>query len=262
MKKPISRRDFLRLAATGAGVLAFNELLAACGADELPTNTSLPPTDVPTATDEPTLTNTVQSPTNTPEATVEKPDSTATSEPSPTDTDIPNPDLVVVRNGDPDQMVRKAIAMIGGMEKYVFRGADVIVKPNICVDFRTHDWAATTNPWVVGTIVKMCFEAGAARVRVMDQTWKRNMTKAYQESGIQQQVEAAGGEMEWMPLEKFVSVPAPNAIELKAFDFYDEFLSTDVFYQCSCCQASYGCKINPCDEKLDGNYQGPPDHPS
>jgi len=75
----------------------------------------------------------------------------------------------------------------------------------------------------------MSFEAGAARVRVLDQTWKRNMTKAYQESGIQEQVEAAGGEMEWMPLEKFVTTAAPQGIELKSFDIYDEILNTDVF---------------------------------
>ena len=126
-------------------------------------------------------------------------------------------------------MVRQALAAMGGMEKYVPNGSDVIIKPNVCVDFRNYEWAATTNPWVVGALVKMCFEAGASRVRVMDQTWKRNMTKAYQESGIQEQVEAAGGEMEWMPVEKFVSTPAPRGIELQTFDIYDEILNADVF---------------------------------
>jgi uncharacterized protein (DUF362 family) len=135
---------------------------------------------------------------------------------------------VVVRNGEPEQLVRQAIAAMGGMEKYVFEGADVIVKPNVCVDFRSYEWGATTNPWVVGELVRMAFEAGAGRVRVMDQTWRRNMTKAYQESGIQEQVEAAGGEMEWMPLEKFIATPAPRGIDLTSFDIYDEILNTDV----------------------------------
>ena len=222
MKKPISRRDFLRIAASGAGALA----LSACGADELLTNTSVPSTDQPTETAEPTGTNTPQPSTATPEevAAVES----ATPAPTATATDIPSPDLVVVRNGEPEQLVRQAIAAMGGMEKYVFAGADVIIKPNVCVDDRTYEWGATTNPWVVGELVRMCFEAGAGRVRVMDQTWKRNMTKAYQESGIQEQVEAAGGEMEWMPLDKFIATPAPQGIELTTFDIYDEILNTDV----------------------------------
>ena len=222
MKKPISRRDFLRLAASGAGALA----LSACGADELLTNTSVPATDQPTATTHPAGTDTPQPSTATPEEVAAA--ETATQEPTATATDIPAPDLVAVRNGEPEQLVRQAIAAMGGMEKYVFSGADVIIKPNVCVDFRTYEWGATTNPWVVGELVRMSFEAGAGRVRVMDQTWKRNMTKAYQESGIQEQVEAAGGEMEWMPLEKFIATPAPQGIELTTFDIYDEILNTDV----------------------------------
>lgn len=226
MKKQISRRDFLRLAATGAGALA----LSACGADELITNTSAPSTDQPTATVEPTATDTPQPLTATSEeVAATEVDPTATEEPTATATEVPSPDLVVVRNGEPEQLVRQAIAAMGSMEKYVFAGADVIIKPNVCVDFRSYEWGATTNPWVVGELVRMCFEAGAGRVRVMDQTWKRNMTKAYQESGIQEQVEAAGGEMEWMPTEKFVPVDAPQAVELKSFEIYDEILNTDVF---------------------------------
>jgi len=231
MKKPLSRRDFLRLAASGAGALALSELLAACGAGKIEsTNTSVPSTDLPTTTSEPIATDTIQPPTGTPEEmAVVKADPTTTHEPTTTATEVPAPDLVEVRNGEPEQMVRQAMAEMGGMKKYVTSGADVIIKPNVCVDFRSYEWGATTNPWVVGALVKMCFEAGAGRVRVMDQTWKRNMTKAYQESGIQEQVEAAGGEMEWMPLEKFVPVSAPNGVDLKSFDIYDEILKADVF---------------------------------
>ena len=230
MKKPLSRRDFLRLAGTGAGALALNEILTACGVEITPSDTKMSPTDQETATTEPTVTTEPLPTTQTPEetATIEF-DPTATPKPTITATEIPSPDLVVVRNGEPEQMVRQALKAMGGMEKYVSSGNDVIIKPNICVDFRSYEWAATTNPWVVGALVKMCFEAGAARVRVMDQTWKRNMTKAYQESGIQEQVEAAGGEMEWMPVEKFVATAAPQGIELQTFDIYDEFLNTDVF---------------------------------
>ncbi len=222
-KKKISRRDFLRLAATGTSALALSELLAACGIEELPASPSAVPTELSTATSAPTGTKTLQPATHTVE-----PEPTATEEPTATATEVPSPDLVVVRNGEPEEMVRQAILTMGGMEKFVPPGADVIIKPNVCVDFRSYEWGATTNPWVVGELVRMAFEAGASKVRVMDQTWKRGMTEAYIMSGIKEQVEAAGGEMEWMPLEKFVPTPALLGVEMTSFDIYDEILKTDV----------------------------------
>ncbi len=224
-EKKISRRDFLRLTAVGAASLG----LTACGADKLAEPAEGSPTPKASKTPLPTATGTPVPPTAT--ALTDSPaegESAPTTEPTPTATEVPPPDLVVVRNGEPEELVRAALEAIGGMERFVFQGADVIIKPNICVDFRTYEWGATTNPWVVGALVKLAFEAGAARVRVMDQTWKRNMTKSYQKSGIQEQVEAAGGEMEWMPLEKFIPTPAPQGVELTSFDVYDEVLKTDV----------------------------------
>ena len=41
----------------------------------------------------------------------------------------------------------------------------VIIKPNICVAYHTYKYAATTNPWVVAELVKLCLGAGAGRVR-------------------------------------------------------------------------------------------------
>ena len=40
-------------------------------------------------------------------------------------------------------------------------GDDVIVKPNICVDYHPPEYAATTNPTVVATLVTLCLGAGA-----------------------------------------------------------------------------------------------------
>lgn len=227
MKKPFSRRDFLRITATGAGALAFSELLAACGVDEIPpTHTSVPPNVPPTqaATQTPLPTITSQPPTM-----IVEPSPTNTAETTATPTEIPAPDLVVAHNGEPGQLVRQAIMAMGGMQKFIPKGADVILKPNVCVDNRTYEWAATTNPWVVGEVVKMCFEAGASNVRVMDQTWKRGMTEAYLMSGIMEQVEAAGGEMVWMPLEKFIPTELPLGRDLKSLDIYEDILNADVW---------------------------------
>ncbi len=226
MKESISRRDFLRLAATGAGALAIGEIFAACGVEEIPPTLTDLPTEAPTHAPPQTLSPTI---TAQPLTATAEPVVTLTSEPTATATAIPGPDLVAVHNGEPAQLVRQAIAAMGGMEKFVPKGADVIIKPNVCVDNRTYEWAATTNPWVVGELVRMSYEAGASHVRVMDQTWKRGMTEAYLISGITEQVEAAGGEMVWMPLEKFIPTELPLGKDLKSLDIYEDILNADVW---------------------------------
>ena len=64
-------------------------------------------------------------------------------------------------------MTRHAIAAIGGIERFVKPGNDVIIKPNICTATPL-EYAATTNPEVVAALVQLCLGAGAKRVRVMD----------------------------------------------------------------------------------------------
>ena len=83
--------------------------------------------------------------------------------------------LAVARGSVPAALTRTALAAIGGIERFVKDGDDVIVKPNICVDYHTFEYAATTNPEVVATLVELCLGAGARRVRVMDQPlWRES----------------------------------------------------------------------------------------
>lgn len=136
--------------------------------------------------------------------------------------------MVVARGGEPEELVRRALAALGGMERFVRPGDDVIVKPNICVAYHTYEYAATTNPWVVGALVKLCLEAGARRVRVMDFPFGGAPEEAYVRSGIQEQVVAAGGEMEIMPRFKFVATEIPQGLDLRRCYIYDEVLNADV----------------------------------
>jgi len=124
--------------------------------------------------------------------------------------------------------VRTVVAALGGMELFVPRGANVFVKPNICVAYHSYEYAATTNPWVVGTLVKMCFEAGAASVKVCDYPFGGTAQEGYAVSGIKDQVEANGGEMVYMPGFKYVAASIPNGIELKKTEVFDDLLKADV----------------------------------
>ncbi len=209
----VTRREFLRRMATGLGTLAGGWLLNACGAQKTPEPL---PTRIPPS---PTATKGVIS---TPAAT---PTETAVSTATPS---VAYPDLVVARGGEPEEMVQRALAALGGMEQFVRAGDDVIVKPNICVAYHTYEYAATTNPWVVAALVRLCLEAGARRVRVLDYPFGGGPEEAYVRSGIQEQVVAAGGEMEIMPQFKFVSTDIPQGLDLRQCDIYDDVLNADV----------------------------------
>ncbi len=138
------------------------------------------------------------------------------------------PDLVVARGASPEAITRAAIAELGGMGRFVKSGSEVIVKPNICVAYHSFDYAATTNPEVVGTIVKLCLEAGAKRVRVMDSPFGGTTEQAYAKSGIGDAVKAAGGQMEMMSNLKFEDVAIPNGRNIKKWKIYKDAVDPNV----------------------------------
>lgn len=216
----------LRLAA-GAGALTVQQLLAACS--PRPTSTPLPSlTGIPTEVVHPTSTVAPTNPTGTSAPVISATEATPTNTPVPQASPTPvNYDLVVVKNGEPEALVRKAIEAMGGMSKFIKPGAKVIIKPNICVDYHTYEYAATTNPWIVGALVKMCKEAGAGSVRVMDQPFGGTAKSAYAKSGIEEQVKANGGEMVIMSGYKYVPAKIPAGKHLKSTVLYDEFLKAD-----------------------------------
>ena len=213
--KKMTRREFLRFMAISLGAATFDHFLTACGLQ----STSAPPAAVPTAIPS---TSTAAMGT-TPAAT---PATLATEEASATP--FTKPDLAVARGGEPEEMVRWALAAFGGMETFVPKGARVVVKPNICVAYHTYEYAATTNPWVVGTLVKLAYEAGASRVQVFDFPFGGSAQEAYVRSGIEEQVKAAGGEMMPMPGFKYVSTDVPQGVDLKQTKAFKDALEADV----------------------------------
>lgn len=194
MHQGINRKEFLKLMMT-AGVSAAGLYLASCQRNSLsPSLGSKEPTPTPTTTSRP-----------------------------------PTP-VAIARNGEPEQLVRAAVDSLGGIRKFVSPGDNVIIKPNCCVDNLSYEYAATTNPFVVGALVKMALETGASRVRVMDNPFgeARTAEKAYQMSGITEQVVGAGGEMEVMTEMNFVQEDIPGAWYLRRVWVYREILEADV----------------------------------
>jgi len=101
------------------------------------------------------------------------------------------PEMAVAQGDDPRLLVRGAVAAIGGMQRFISRGDVVVVKPNVAWD-RVPEQAADTNPDVVAETVRLCLDAGAARVIVTDVTCNEPR-RCFQRSGIAAAVQAAGG---------------------------------------------------------------------
>ena len=212
----LSRRNFIRFLAASLGSLGSLYLAGCLNQDKLLSRSISPDKISPTPF--------VPDPTNT-----AAPEPTATDQ--PTDTPVPTPtpaDLAVARNGKAEDMVRAAVKALGGMGKFVKPGDSVVVKPNICVAYHTYEYAATTNPWVVGTVVKLAVEAGAKSVKVMDFPFGGTGEQAYYKSGIQEQVQKAGGKMVVMSGVKFVKTDIPGGKDLKSARIFDDVLRADV----------------------------------
>ena len=129
---------------------------------------------------------------------------------------------------DPQAITHAALAAIGGIERFVKSGDDVIIKPNICQDYHTYEYAATTNPDVVATLVAMCLGAGARRVRVMDKPFGGGPASAYARSGIADAVKAAGGRMEVMNPAKYRDTGIPDGRDITTWPVYQDILTADV----------------------------------
>jgi uncharacterized protein (DUF362 family) len=136
--------------------------------------------------------------------------------------------LAVVHGPDPAAITQAAIESLGGMAAFVSSGYEVIIKPNICTDYHPPEYASTTNPTVVGTLVRLCLEAGAKRVRVMDYPFGGTAKSAYAISGIADAVEAAGGEMHVMSPSKYTRVDIPQGRDLRSIDIYPDILEADL----------------------------------
>ncbi len=134
------------------------------------------------------------------------------------------PDIVLVRGGEPAQLVRRAIQTLGGMERFVSPGDTVAVKPNIAWD-RTPEQAANTNPDVVAEVVRLCFAAGAKKVIVADVTCN-DARRTYRRSGIARAAKAEGAEILY-PEERYFRRVDVGGSFLGVWPVFEPFILAD-----------------------------------
>ena len=137
-------------------------------------------------------------------------------------------DLVAVRGGASEVMLDKVLESLGGIGRFVKKGQTVVIKPNIGWDV-VPEKAATTNPRLVGKLVKRCIEAGAKEVYVFDHTcddWQR----CYKTSGIEKEAKDNGAKVVPAHTESYYqSVNIPGGKVLKTVKEHELLLESDVF---------------------------------
>ncbi len=147
--------------------------------------------------------------------------------------------IAAATGGDPYRATIRAVELLGGMGRLVSQGDLVCVKPSIGWA-KPPEVAANTNPRVVAAIIRMCLEAGARKVRVLDMpaesVRKTGRLSIYAITGIQAAVEeevrrsgaADRVELHVVVNSGFRSFAIPGATHYPKFGFYVPALECDV----------------------------------
>ena len=134
------------------------------------------------------------------------------------------PQLTVVQNAEPRELVKQALENLGGIGRFISRHDIVVLKQNIAWD-RTPEQAANTNPDFVAEVVRQCWQAGAKRVIVTDVSCNEPR-RCFQRSGIQAAARAEGAEVILPDPELYKEVDMGGVV-LKTWPIFKPFLEAD-----------------------------------
>lgn len=131
--------------------------------------------------------------------------------------------VAVVKGGDPLAMVKKALELMGGLERLAIKDKEVLLKPNVVASSPP---PTTTSPELIEAVVRFLYSAGAKKVKVADMSaiitlpTKRNMER----TGIKKAAERAGAEVIYLDDRDWVKVSPPQARYAKSF-----YISREVY---------------------------------
>lgn len=133
-------------------------------------------------------------------------------------------DLAVAEGSSIPGITSAVVDLMGGIKRFVSRGNIVVIKPNMGWD-RKPEQAANTNPHVVATLVSLCLDAGAKRVKVFDHTCE-DPRRCYVQSGIAHAARKAGAEVTFVDDRKFKEMDIGGKM-LKSWKIYTEVVEAD-----------------------------------
>jgi uncharacterized protein (DUF362 family) len=132
-------------------------------------------------------------------------------------------DVSVVKGGDYFQSTQKAVAQLGGMQKFVPKGAKVAILPNVQ---RWHP-GTFTKPGIVRAVVQMCKQAGAAEVNCLSWLDMKN----WEATGLAAVLKEEGAKLRLIASEEanFKTVKVANGASLDEAMIMKELYNNDVF---------------------------------
>lgn len=134
------------------------------------------------------------------------------------------PQVVVVSEGEPQELVQKALSELGGISRFINKGDVVVIKPNMGWD-RRPELAANTNPQVVAELVTQCLAAGAREVKVFDRTCN-NSRRCYRNSRIEEAAKSAGATVKQVRQNKFKPIPIGGKL-ISEWPVYQDYIQAD-----------------------------------
>ena len=134
--------------------------------------------------------------------------------------------LAVVKgesSADPEEMVRRAVDSLGGIEKIVSAGKRVVVKPSVY----TSNPGCAPDPRVVAAVVKLAVEAGG-KVVVAENSGGGDAAYCMDKLGISSAVQKLGAEVRSLQTEKEVLIKVPNGVVLREVATFPTIAECDV----------------------------------
>lgn len=136
--------------------------------------------------------------------------------------------LIGVAGGsDVKGMIKDAVSLIGGFEKLNIKGKTALVKPNVVSGEPN---PATTNPQVVGAVVKLLYEYGAAKVYVGDMSALATLStlRNMKNNGIKKAAEENGAEVVIFEDYAWIEVELPRNQYVKTAYVTEWLYKTDI----------------------------------
>jgi uncharacterized protein (DUF362 family) len=132
------------------------------------------------------------------------------------------PDLAVIKGDSVDKNVRAALALLGGMGRFVAKGGKVVIKPNVLTG-RPPEYATTTSPELIKAVIAMCWEAGAKEVVVLDNP-VGDARSSFKTAGLTQAVADADGTLVYLSNRDYQDYDIPQGKVITKWAFVTEAL--------------------------------------
>jgi uncharacterized protein (DUF362 family) len=133
------------------------------------------------------------------------------------------PGIAVVSGSDYAAMTAKAVDLVGGIAKFVPKGARVLLMPNV----QSKNPGTFTKPEILRSAIRMCKGAGAKEIACLSYLGQPN----WDGTGLAQVIQEEGTVLKLVPRDdaNFKPVPVANAAALKEAMIMNAFYDYDVF---------------------------------